>query len=117
MSRYLISFGNGSMDHIPAEDFPAVVEESHAVIQEAKDAGVYVVGGGLIYDNDGVEHAVVGTDGTITDGPYPETKGLLGGATIVKVPTRDDALKWAAKIAVACRCAQDVRKFGDDPEA
>ncbi|MEV5963702.1 YciI family protein [Kribbella sp. NPDC051952] len=117
MSRYLISFGNGSMDHIPEEDFPAVVEASHAVIQEAKDAGAYVVGGGLIYDGNDVEHAVVGTDGTITDAPYADSKGLLGGATIVNVPTRDEALKWAAKIAVACRCAQDVRKFGEDPEA
>jgi hypothetical protein len=30
--------------------------------------------------------------------------------------TREAALEWAAKIAVACRCAQDVRKFGFDPE-
>jgi hypothetical protein len=31
--------------------------------------------------------------------------------------TRDhqEALKWAAKIAVACRCAQDVREFLPDP--
>jgi hypothetical protein len=44
------------------------------------------------------------------------SKELIGGLTIVDVPTRQDALKWAAKIAVACRCAQDVRKFGDDLE-
>jgi hypothetical protein len=35
----------------------------------------------------------------------------------VDVPTREEALKWAAKTAAACRCAQDVRKFGYDPEA
>jgi hypothetical protein len=116
MARYLISFGNGSMDHIPEADFPEVGKAAHAVIQEAKDAGVFVFGGGLDYENDDVEHAVVGTDGMVTDGPYPESKELLGGATIVDVPTREEALKWAAKIAVACRCAQDVRKFMFDPE-
>jgi len=31
------------------------------------------------------------------------------------VPSREEALKWAAKIAVACRCAQEVREFLPDP--
>jgi len=35
---------------------------------------------------------------------------------LVEVPTREAALEWAAKIAVACRCAQEVREFGPDPE-
>lgn len=139
MAKYLISFEKGAMDHIPDEDFPQVGKDSHAVVQEAKDAGVYVFAGGLSYDDgdvehavvaiDGVvtdgpspepgtvEHAVVGIDGIVTDGPYPESKELIGGVTIVEVPTREEALEWAAKIAVACRCAQDVRKFMYDPES
>lgn len=116
MALYLISFEKGAMDHIPAEDFPDVGKAAHAVIQETKDAGVYVFGGGLSYDDGDVEWGVVAVDGLVTDGPYPESKELIGGLTIVDVPTREDALKWAAKVAVACRCAQDVRKFGDDPE-
>ena len=28
---------------------------------------------------------------------------------------REEALAWAAKIAVACRCAQEVREFMPDP--
>jgi hypothetical protein len=36
--------------------------------------------------------------------------------TIVEVSSREEALKWAAKIAIACRCAQEVREFGPDPE-
>jgi hypothetical protein len=58
----------------------------------------------------------VATDGTVTDGPYPQTKELSGGFTVVDVPTREAAHEWAAKIAVACRCAQEVREFGPDPE-
>ena len=49
-------------------------------------------------------------------GPYPQTKELSGGFTVIDVPTREAALEWAAKIAVACRCAQEVREFGPDPE-
>jgi hypothetical protein len=117
MPKYLISFEKGAMDHIPEGDFPEVGKAAHAVCQEAKDAGVLVFTGGLSYDDGDVEHAVVAVDGMVTDGPYPETKELIGGVFVVDVPTREAALQWAAKVAVACRCAQDVRKFMDDPDA
>ena len=116
MPKYLISFEKGAMDHIPEEDFPEVGKAAHAVCQEAADAGVFVFAGGLSYDDGDVEHAVVATDGLVTDGPYPESKELVGGVAIVDVPTREAALEWAAKFAVACRCAQDVRKFMYDPD-
>ncbi|GAA1549077.1 YciI family protein [Kribbella lupini] len=107
MTHYLISFDDGTMD-ATEEELPAVAEAGHAVIQEAKDAGVFVFSGGLDYRQ---KHATVGRDGVVTDGPYPESKELLGGVLIVDVPTFDDALKWAAKTAAACRCPQDVREF------
>jgi len=31
------------------------------------------------------------------------------------VPSREVALEWAAKIAVACRCGQEVRELIIDP--
>ena len=108
MPRYLISFDAHAMDHIPEGEMPAVVDASLAVVQEAIDAGVWVFGGGL----DNQEASIVATDGTVTDGPYPEA---VGGLCVVDVPSRDEALKWAAKIAVACRCAQEVREFMPDP--
>ena len=89
-----------------------MAEAAQAVVQEAKDAGVWVFGGGL---KDHEEASVVATDGTVTDGPYPESKEHLGGFAVVDVPSRDEALEWAAKIAVACRCAQEVREFVLDP--
>lgn len=116
MPRYLISFENGAMDHIPESDFPEVGKAAHAVCQEAKDAGVFRFAGGFNYGDGDVEHAVVGTDGMVMDGPYPESKELIGGVLIVDVPTRDEALLWAGKIAAACRCPQDVRKFMHDPD-
>jgi hypothetical protein len=57
----------------------------------------------------------VATDGTVTNGPYPETKAVLGGFSIIEVPSREDALQWAAKIAAACRCVQEVREIMPDP--
>ena len=42
MPRYLISFDDGSMDHIPEEDLPAVGEAAHKVVREAKAAGIWI---------------------------------------------------------------------------
>ena len=113
MTRYLISFNSGAMDHIPDEDTPAVDKAAHAVVQEAVNAGVWVFGAGL----ESQKASVVAIDGMVTDGPYPETKEVIGGFSIVDVPSREEALEWAAKIAVACRCAQEVREFVPDPTA
>ena len=112
MTRYLISFNDGAMDHIPDEDIPEVGKAAHAVIQEAVDAGVWVFGGGL----ERQRASVVAVDGMVTDGPYPETKEVVGGFAVVEVSSREEALAWAAKIAVACRCAQEVRELLPDPE-
>lgn len=109
MTRYLISFDDGAMT-FPEEELPAVAEAAHAVAREAQDAGVWVFGAGL---HSFEEVSVVATDGTVTNGP--EAKAYIGGFAIVDVPSRDEALRWAARIAVACRCAQEVREFVPDP--
>jgi hypothetical protein len=112
MARYLISFDDGAMDHIPDEDWADVGKASHAVVQEAVDAGVWVFGGGLQRQR----ASIVATDGTVTDGPYPETKEVVGGFSVIEVSSREEALAWAAKIAVGCRCAQEVREIMPDAE-
>jgi hypothetical protein len=108
MTRYLISFDRGAMDHIPDEEGRAVGEAAHAAVQEAMDAGVFVFAGGV---KD--EVSVVATDGTVTDSP--ENKAYIGGLAIVDVASREDALEWAAKIAAACRCNQEFREIMPDP--
>jgi hypothetical protein len=112
VTRYLISFDDGAMT-FPEEELPDVADAAHKVVQVAKNAGVWVFGGGVLSQRANI----VAIDGTVTEGPYPETKAVIGGFSIVDVPSREEALKWAAKIAVACRCAQEVREIMPDPEA
>jgi hypothetical protein len=69
---------------------------------------VWVFGGGLEDRN----ASIVATDGTLTDGPYPEA---IGGLCVVDVPSLQEALEWAAKTAVARRCAQEIRECMPDP--
>jgi hypothetical protein len=112
MPRFLISFDDGAMT-FPEEELPDVADAAHAVVREAMDAGVWVFGGGLYPPE---ETSVVATDGTVTDGAHLEKQAYIGGFSIVEVPSREEALTWAAKIAAACRCAQEVREFMPDPE-
>jgi hypothetical protein len=112
MPKYLISFDDGWMD-VPRKDLSEVSRASHAVVDEAKAAGVWVFGGGLVTQR----ASVVATDGTVTEGPYPETKAVIGGFSVIDVPSQGDALEWAAKIAAACRCPQEVRVIMDDPDS
>lgn len=113
MTKYLISFPASAMK-ISAADMPAVSEDSHAVIREAKAAGVYVFGGGI---KASVASQMVAPDGTMTTETYPQFKELDGGFCVLELPSREAAVKWAAKLAKACRCSQEIREFGYDPES
>ncbi|WP_150306748.1 YciI family protein [Planctomonas psychrotolerans] len=112
MTKYLISFPSDAMV-LTAEEFPAVVAESHAVIAEAKAAGVYVFGGGI---DEEVPPVLVAADGSVSSETYAGSV-LTGGFTVLELPTREDAVEWARRIAVACRCPQELREFGYDPDS
>ena len=114
MNHYLISFPASAMNHITADDFPSVVESSHAVIREAKAAGVYVFGGGI---DETIPPVMVTGEGKVSPGSYPETRTFNGGFCVIKVKTREEAEEWAAKIAAGCWCAQELRQFMYDPES
>jgi hypothetical protein len=113
MPRFLISFDDGSMDHIPEKDWPSVGEAAHQVVRDAKAAGIWIFGGGVQRQ----QSAIVATDGSVTAGPVPETKAVIGGFSIIEVASREEALAWAARIAAGCRCAQEVREIMFDPES
>jgi len=111
--KYLISFPAPAMI-APPEEMPAVGEAARKVIREAKAAGIYVFGGGI---NEGVTPLMVSAGGSFESGTYPQTKELNGGFCVLELPSRDAAIKWAAKLAEACRCSQELREFHFDPES
>lgn len=110
MTKYLISFPSEAMV-LSDEEFPLVVAASHLVIEEAKAAGVYVFGGGI---NEEVAPVLVSGDAAVSSEIYAGSH-LDGGFTILELPNREEAVAWARRIAVACRCAQELREFMYDP--
>ena len=110
MTKYLISFPSAAMV-LTDDEFPIVSADSHAVIEEAKAAGVYVFGGGI---DESVAPVLVGADGSVSADLHPGSE-LTGGFAVLELPTRDAALEWAQKLAAACRTSQELREFGYDP--
>ena len=111
MTKYLISFPSGPMAALSPQELQRASDETHALVEEARAAGAWVFGGAI---DEGVAPVLVDADGAATAGTYPETARLSGGFAVFELPSREAALQWAARLAAACRCAQEVRAFHDD---
>ena len=109
--KYLISFPSAAMV-VSGDELEAAGRESRAVIEQAKVAGVYVFGGGI---DESVSPMLVSGDGAVAEGGYPWAPPLNGGFTVLELPSREEAIAWAARIAKACRCEQELRVFMFDP--
>ncbi len=79
------------------------------VTQDMIDSGAHVAGAAL----EGVDTAttlrVRGGETVISDGPFADTKELLGGYYIIDVPNLDTALSWAARMPNAGYGSIEVR--------
>ncbi len=108
MPHYLIS-GYLPADFDPSTQDDAMVEEIHALNREMVRAGVRKFAGGLGASR--TLRAQANGDVLVTDGPYLETKELLGGITIVEAANWDEALAWARRAVKACRMPVEVREI------
>ena len=112
MPEYLIYFNQQWVGDHTEEWFRGRGPLAMAVVNEMKDAGVYVFAGGL-EEEDGPVYNADPTSGDvlITDGPYIETKEHIGGFWVLEAADLDEALAWGRKAAVACRAPVEVRPF------
>ncbi|HWH02485.1 MAG TPA: YciI family protein [Gemmatimonadales bacterium] len=108
MPHYLIA-GYLPKDFDPSTLTEAMVEGIHSLNREMVAAGVRRFAGGL-----GPAHSLrtqPNGEVLVTDGPYLETKELVGGITILEVANLEEALKWARKGAKVARMASEVREI------
>jgi len=112
MTEYLIAFNAEWVPDLTDEELREASKRVSALRAEMEAAGVLIFTGGL--DDAAPVFAVDASSGTplVTDGPYTETKEVLGGFAVVDVADGEAARLWAGKIAVACGWPQEVRRFG-----
>lgn len=111
MSKYLISFPSRAMTASGAA-LEAAGRDSRAVVEEAKRAGVYVFAGGI---DEGVAPVRVSASGAVAEGGYADGPVINGGFAVLELASREEAVRWAARLAAACRCDQELRVFMFDP--
>lgn len=75
------------------------------------NAGIMLDGSGLQPSSKGARIRFTGTDRTVMDGPFAETKELIAGYWIIKVKSRDEALSWAKRIPFKNGEVVEVRPY------
>jgi hypothetical protein len=111
MKQYLLSIYQPDLGTPPPEILEQVMREVNALVQETKDAGVWVFNGGLHPPSTATVLRLERGEVLITDGPYAEGKEHIGGFLIIKVPDLDSALEWARKTARVITLPIEVRPF------
>lgn len=88
--------------------------------EQLQKAGVLLGLDGLHPPSMGARVSFEGGKATVTDGPFIETKEVLGGYWIIDVKSRDEAIEWARQCpageneVIEIRQVQEFEDFPDD---
>jgi hypothetical protein len=105
----LIYDDEGIWDTMPEAEQRSVMGEYFAYTEALKSAGKYVAGDALQPTSTAKSVRVRDGRTDTTDGPFAETKEVLGGYYLVDVDSEEEALEWAAKIPSARYGTIEVR--------
>lgn len=108
--QYLLAV-HSDFDAPPPEDVEAIFADVDAYNKQLADAGVLVFVGGLTPPSQALVVRTKGGKAVLQDGPFAETKEVLGGFWVVDVDDRDAAVDWACRASAACRNPVEVRPF------
>ena len=116
MPRYLLLLhgDESSEDKLSAGEKRTIVEQHLALIRELSAAGKLVASEALHHSS---RTKLVRPDGrgggTVTDGPFAETKEVVGGFYLLECEGDDEALRWARRMPVGAGLVVEVRPVAD----
>jgi hypothetical protein len=91
--------------------------------QEATQAGALVEVGGLFPSELGARIRLTGGGLTVTDGPFTETRELVGGYSVYEVKSKQEAIEWTYRFVQvfaehwpAGECEAEIRQIFEAPE-
>jgi hypothetical protein len=116
MTHYLLAVhGPAEMGEFGSYGSKDEMEEAFAATdafnEKLRADGYWVFAGGLQSASTATVVDGQGEEAVMTDGPYLETKELIGGFWVIDAPNLDVALKLAAEGSKACRGKVEVRPF------
>jgi hypothetical protein len=116
MQYMLLIYGSGDWESIPAEQRQAISNEYFTFTEELRASGKMVAGDALQPVSTATSVRVREGETLTTDGPFAETKEVLGGYYLIDVDTLDEALEWGAKVPGAQYGTIEVRPVVVDYE-
>ena len=93
-----------------------VAEGVGKVVEDLSKAGVLLFAEGVHRSSLGARVKVAGGKRTVTDGPFAETKELIGGVIVIDVRSKDEAVEWAARLAGALDAEVEVRRVVEEAD-
>ena len=116
MTHYLLSVhGPAEMEEFgnygTREEMEQAFADTGRFNEKLKDEGYWVFAGGLKSASTATVVDGQGEAPVMTDGPYLETKEVIGGFWVIDAPDLDVALRLAAEGSKACRGKVEVRPF------
>jgi hypothetical protein len=99
---------------------PEAIAEMGRYNDTLTKAGVLLSLDGLAPPADGAQVSFAGGKPTVTDGPFTESKELIGGYWLIQVRSKEEAVEWASRCPAADGDVIEVRRvyeMSDFPEA
>ncbi|HEX2357983.1 MAG TPA: YciI family protein [Micromonosporaceae bacterium] len=109
MRYLLLIYGEESTAAPDPAEAEQIMNEYWAYSEALAAAGVMKAGEALQESNTATTVRVKDTERVVTDGPFAETREVLGGFYLVDVPDLDAALDWAARCPGAKHGSIEVR--------
>ncbi|MGP3979543.1 YciI family protein [Streptomyces sp. KR80] len=97
MPRYLTMIRIDEQN-VPAEGpSPELMERMSALLEEITKAGVMLDTAGLTPTSQGTRVTWSGGELSVTDGPFTESKEVIGGYSIVQAKDKAEAIEWTKR--------------------
>jgi len=97
---------------------PELMQKMGKFIEEIMKAGVLSATDGLQPSSKGKRVRLSEGKFTVTDGPFPETKEVVGGYWMIQVKSKEEAVEWASRCPASDNEVIEVRQvleFADFP--
>lgn len=112
MTQYMLSVWYPPDAAPPAPDeLERITRDVETIHRQLQDEGSWVFGGGLHGPSTATVVTTSGGRAVTTDGPFVETKEVLGGFSVIEVDDLDAALRWAERMSEATTCPIEIRPF------
>jgi hypothetical protein len=98
---------------------PKAVEAMMKYNESLRKAGVLLALDGLHPPSMGARITFAGGKPTVTQGPFPDVKEVLGGYWMIKVKSKEEAIEWASRCPASDNEIIEIRQvqeFEDFPE-